>query len=74
MPPQPAAFEQMLTLMAGMEDDDEIDAMLTQVFQRANSSPCALSACLPSCGSRVAAKICRLEAACDANASARNGS
>ena len=35
MPPQPAAFEQMLTLMAGMEDDDEIDAMLTQVFQRA---------------------------------------
>jgi hypothetical protein len=31
VPPQPAAFEQMLTLMAGMEDDDEIDAMLTQV-------------------------------------------
>ena len=55
MPPQPAAFEQMLTLMAGMEDDDEIDAMLTQVFQRANSSPCALSAYVPSCGSLVAA-------------------
>ena len=55
MTPQPAAFEQMLTLMAGMEDDDEIDAMLTQVFQRANSSPCALSAYAPSCGSRVAA-------------------
>ena len=55
MPPQPAAFEQMLTLMAAMEDDDEIDAMLTQVFQRANSSTCALSANVPSCGSRVAA-------------------
>jgi hypothetical protein len=55
VPPQPAAFEQMLTLMAAMEDDDEIDAMLTQVFQRGNSSPCALSACVPSCGSRVAA-------------------
>jgi hypothetical protein len=53
--PQPAAFEQMLTLMAGMEDDDEIDAMLTQVFQRANISPFALSANVPSCGSRVAA-------------------
>ena len=55
MPPQHASFEQMPTLMAGMEDEDEIDAMLTQVFQRANSSPCALSACVPSCGSRVAA-------------------
>jgi len=32
VPPQPASFEKMLMLMAGMEDDDEIDAMLTQVF------------------------------------------
>jgi hypothetical protein len=31
VPPQPAAFKQMLTLMADMEDNDEIDAMLTQV-------------------------------------------
>jgi len=30
VPPQPA-FEQMLTLMADMEDNDEIDAMLSQV-------------------------------------------
>jgi len=31
VPLQPAAFEQMLTLMADMEDNDEIDAMLSQV-------------------------------------------